>query len=433
MKFSRNLKFFLLFVLILLIVAPVHAYKKIKLYMPEAPELQLGDASTIAVLDFKPANMLSEEAGKFIADKMIEYFLMEDRGIREIKGGLFSSDTKGTSMIEGLSTKCFKVVERSRLEAVLNEQEMTDIGLVDDAEAARIGQLLGVDVMLYGEVSDFRKDTKKFETRTVNKKKVKVKCVLREVSVTASIRFVDSRTGEIIGTKRITKTQRDKKCDGDRSRLKDKAEMAALCANQIAWEFTNLINPWYARSVFELEKIKTDEFEDRAHEAAEAAEDLELGRAFAIYKDLYDSDPYNPKFLYNLGVLYEITGDFENAQEMYNNALMLKDEGKYKDAVERNSNRLYLISFYSNLGMEIVPFDFEKAAHNSSLAAVKLEVKGGSDDRIAVYAQANSSSNVQAKVPGGIQLEMIDQQGEWYHVKLLGNKEGFIHKDKVKN
>jgi len=419
-------------VLVVALALNAAAYKKVKVFMPQTPEIDLGDATTIAVLDFNPSSPSAKEAGKFIADKMIEHLLDEERGIRKIEGGLFRKDTEAITMIEGLSTKCYKVIERSRLESVLAEQEMSDIGLVDDAQAAQIGQLLGVDIMLYGEVSDSRQDKRTTETRTYKKQKVKVGCIVREVSVTASIRIVDTRSGEIIGTKRLTQTAKDKKCEGDNGDLKNDGVMAGNCAANLAWNFTNLINPWYAAGEFELDKIKIKEHKDKAKEAAESAEDLELDKAYAIYKNLFDSDPYNPKFLYNMGVLYEVTGSFELAKEMYDGAAMLKDERKYKEAADRIANRVRLVPFYANRGMEIVPHDFEAAAADESLLADKVTVKGASGDRIEVYVEAAEGSGVAAKVPGGVQFEVIEEQGDWFKIKLLGGKEGFIHKDKVK-
>ncbi|MBD3381243.1 MAG: SH3 domain-containing protein [candidate division Zixibacteria bacterium] len=415
--------------LLILMTSNVLAYKKIKVWMPQTPEIELKGAKKIAILDFKPLNNGSREAGKFIADKMIEYMLTENRGIREIEGGLFSSDVEARTLIEGLSTKCFSVVERSRLESVLAEQSMTDIGLVDDAAAAKIGQLLGVDIMIYGEVSASSEDKNGYETRTYNRRKVQVGCLYRTVTVNASMRVVDTRSGEILGVKRLTRTADDKFCEGDNRDISSVGQLAGRCADNMAWFFTNQVNPWYALGEFELDKIKNKEFKDDAKVAAEEAEDLEIDKAYALYNKLYQADPYNPKFLYNMGVLYEVAGSFEKAKEMYDGAAMLKDEDKYKEAAERIANRVRLVPFYASLDMAIVPHDFEAAAKDESLLAQKITVKGGSGDRREVYAEPSESSNVEAKIPGGVQLEVIEADGDWYLVKLLGDKQGYIHKD----
>ncbi len=399
--------------------------------MPQTPEIELHGVKKIAVLDFRPTSPGSAEAGRYIADKMIEYILTEDRGIREIKGGLLTSDIEGKTLIKGLTTKCFSVVERSRLESVLAEQSMTDLGLVDDAQAAKLGKILGVDVLIYGDVSDVRQDKTITENRSRNGQRYTVYCTVREVTISASMRVVDTETGEIIGTKRLSQKADDKACQGSGATLRDGSEMAGTCASNLAWFFTNQINPWYAVGEFELDKIKAKEFKDEAKDAAEAAEGLEIDRAYAIYKKLYDSDPYNPKFLYNMGVMYEVAGSFEKAKEMYEGAAMLKDEDKYKEAAERIENRVKLLPFYASMDLAIEPFDFEAAASDASLTAQIVKVKGGSGDRTEVYSEPSESSEVEAKVPGGVQFEVVEANGDWYLIKLLGGKQGYIHKDRV--
>lgn len=429
---SRIFKISIVVMLAMVLVIPnIYAYKKVKAFIPEAPEIDLQGVNKIAVLDFKATGYANNEAGKYIADRMIEFLLMEDRGIHAVSGGFMRSNKEGRTLIEGLSTICFSVVERSRLDAVLDEQNMSDVGLVDDQQAAQIGQLLGAEILLYGDITHSKKDKKSKETRTKNKKKYFVNCVTREVVLNASLRIVDTKSGEIIGIKRLTKKASDKKCGNNIKNLKDVGFLAGQCGDALAWEFVNMINPWYAFNEFDLEKIKTDEFKKQAEVAAKAAEKLELDKAYAIYKKLYDSDPYNPKFLYNMGVLYEVAGEFALAKEMYESAAMLKDEKKYNKAVDRIGRRIFLVPFYASLEMAIVPFDFEAAVSNKSLTAKKIKVKGSSKDRVNVFSQPNKTSSVMVKVPGDVQFEVINTEGNWYFVKLLGGKEGYIHKENV--
>ncbi len=77
------------------VLEPAFAYKKIKVFMPETPELDLDGATKIAVLDFKPSSRLADQAGKILADRMIELFLMEQRGIRSISGGFMRAHKEG--------------------------------------------------------------------------------------------------------------------------------------------------------------------------------------------------------------------------------------------------------------------------------------------------------------------------------------------------
>lgn len=69
----------------------------------------------------------------------------------------------------------FKVVERQRIEDIMNELKLGPLGAVDQATAVKIGGLLGANVLGFGSVSRFGDD------------------------VTLSMRLVQVETGEIVG------------------------------------------------------------------------------------------------------------------------------------------------------------------------------------------------------------------------------------------
>ena len=433
---NRSLVALISLVLAVSLCSSAFGYKKIKCFMPQTPEIDLNGVKQVAVLDFSGSDQLSKEAGKFLADKMIEYMLMDKRGITQIQGGLFGSPKEGRTLIEGVGTNVFQIVERSRLTSVMAEQSIGQAGLISEAEAAQIGALIGAGVMISGSITDSRdaaRSTEVHETyRDKQKVSYQVKCVTTTVQVTANVRIVNSTTGQILATRQASRKVTDKVCEDSNKKQRDAGEMAGECCASIAWEFCNLVNPWYELEEFELDKVKAEEFKKEADEAADAAEKYELAKAYAVFDKLYQSDNYNPQFLYNMGILYEVTGDFDKSKEMYDGASQLKDEKDYKTAAARIARRQRLVPFYASLDMAIKPLNFAVAAADKSLTAHRIKVKGGSKDRIDVFAEANTGSTSVAKVPGEIQLEVIAQEGDWYLVKLLGGKQGYIHKDYTK-
>jgi curli biogenesis system outer membrane secretion channel CsgG len=89
----------------------------------------------IAVLDFDFASV-SETALGFSA-----------------KGGAVGISNLLTNQLA--KTDQFIIIERSRIEAVLAEQNMGDSGRVEASTAAQIGRILGVDAVLVGSVTKF--------------------------------------------------------------------------------------------------------------------------------------------------------------------------------------------------------------------------------------------------------------------------------------
>ena len=435
---NRNFRQILLLLFTaMLLASPALAYKKVKCFMPQAPDINLQGMKRVAILDFESHNDVSAEAGRALADLMIEFMLMEDRGISAIHGGLFGSKKGGVTLVEGLSTRCFDVVERSRMEAVISELKLGQTGIINESEASQIGEVLGVDFIIMGTVSAEKTDrhSREIHSKVRNKKKItfKVDCIKRKVSVSASIRIVDAKTGKILDTRRAYRKLEDKWCSDRRKDLRDDGEMAGTCVALIAWEFTNMINPWYELEVFELDKIKIKEFKKEADVAALATQKYELRKAYVIFKKLFDNDPYNPKYLYNLGILYEISGDFEMAKEMFDGAAMLKDDKRYKRAAERIARRTNLVPFYASLDMAIVPVDFESAADDKSLFTEFVKMRGKSQKRYPVYQGPANTSGEVVRIPGEIRLEVLAIEGDWYKIKLpIGGKIGYVHKDQIK-
>ena len=142
---------------------------------------------------------------------------------------------------------------------------------------------------------------------------------------------------------------------------------------------------------------------------------------------------YNDRLHYNLGVLNEVVGNFGPALEEYKMALELRQNGRYEKAVKRNQKQVDFWRELNEIGIQLTAYEFGTSAADLEKAmADKCEIKGKSGDRIEVKAEPNEGSATVAKIPGGIQLEVISVSGEWIKVKLLGGKEGYLPKKKIK-
>jgi len=86
----------------------------------------------------------------------------------------------------------FSVVERERLDEVLQEQNLTREGVVDAATAARIGKVLGVQLFVFGTVTQFSLDSKIITLPVVGKlAEWRARCTL-------NARLVNVETSEIM-------------------------------------------------------------------------------------------------------------------------------------------------------------------------------------------------------------------------------------------
>lgn len=103
-------------------------------------------------------------------------------------GGKGVSDILVNKLVQ---TGSFTVIERSKIDAVIAEQDLGGSGRVDASTAAQIGRLLGVETVIIGSITQFDLQERRsgFIVGSTTKKKAFVKL---------SARLVNTTTGEIL-------------------------------------------------------------------------------------------------------------------------------------------------------------------------------------------------------------------------------------------
>jgi len=111
-------------------------------------------------------------------------------------GGGVGWELSGMLTNELAATNSFTMVERTKLEPVLREQDLADYGRVKKGTGAKIGQLTGAQYLVLGTVTAFEKGVK--GTRGgVGLRGVRVGGKKEDAYVAVDLRVVDSTSGEI--------------------------------------------------------------------------------------------------------------------------------------------------------------------------------------------------------------------------------------------
>ncbi|MBK5259312.1 MAG: CsgG/HfaB family protein [Thermoanaerobaculia bacterium] len=90
----------------------------------------------------------------------------------------------------------FRVVERSKLDAVLGEQDLAESGRINKATRAKVGKVTGAKYLIFGNVSAFEENTKgtgggvSFRGVSVGGKK-------QDAYLAIDLRVVDTTTGDV--------------------------------------------------------------------------------------------------------------------------------------------------------------------------------------------------------------------------------------------
>lgn len=465
-------RLFIVFVLIqLLLFSSVFAYKKVKTFVLQPPKQVLVGVKRIAVLDFKTTGATEADKkigstqkllydiftdikdyktsgaeidyGARFSDLLISTLLKKKRGITKIKTGFLGlgSGKKGKSLLEGSFTNVYEVLERTQLMQIIEEKKLSASGMVTDDQTIDLGGMLGVQALVTGSVDYSHKDTEYKGSREKQKKKdgkkVKVKytvnCKKRQVKVRVRAKIINAETGQIIGSTSANKSYTKDHCEDSWGSLPSVDEMINDGLKELVPKIANYFAPYYKLQSFELDKISTKKFKKNAEKAANLAEDLKVDEAYFIYNKIYELDSYNPKVIYNLGIMNEVVGNFQEANEFYEMAQQLKIEKRYKKAFERTQRSVEFTEALAQMGVLIQKHDFSLSTEKQTeIIAKKVELKGKREQRFAIYSSADKTSEVVAKVPGGVRFTVLKREGDWYLIKLLGGKQGYVHKEKVK-
>jgi len=378
----------------------------------------------IGVLQFDCTN--NRRKNLVITNFIVGALLDQHRGIYNTQGqwmGLVKAK-EGKTFVKGVKTDFYDVIEREQLEKIMKEQRLSLSGALDESSAAEVGKLLGLDVMILGNVS-YTDNEERTNTSTS-------RCVKRTVTAKGTIKIISVETAKIEGTKNAEAKVTESACDDNISGMPTVDQMADVALQDLANQFVGYFTPGYEEIKYDFEKIKLKEFKDRSKETMDYIEAGDLDRAFPIAYAMYEADSYNPKAAYNLGIIYEMVGDFEEAAEYYGIAYEIDfTNEQYQKAAERAKRGLELAAFLEEIGRPVQPYTFSGGDISTALSD-RVLVKGTSADRTNVYDLPDKSGEVVAKVPGGLEFKVIEKQGDFYKIQLRGTKTGFIHKSDVK-
>lgn len=423
-------KSFLITTLFVLIYS-VSFSQDIECFILKSPEKPFYTVNKIGILEIECKN--NRRLNSFVTNLVVTDLLDQYRGIydKESKYWGLKKGKEGQTFVKGVKTDFYSIIERDQLQKVLKEQRLSLSGAIDESSAAEVGKILGLDIIIMGEVSYSSVDEKGSSLLGLASSSGS-NCLTRKVTARGTMKMVSVETAEIIGTKTAEEVYSIYKCDDQRSAIPKADEMAKTCMYKIARQFTDYFAPGYQHIAYDFERIKNRALKSQGKEALGFVEKGDLDHAFPLVYAMFEADSYNPKAAYNLAVLYEMVGSYPDALEYYNIAYELDYTNEmYAESVKRAKAGVALNQYLEDIGRPVQPYTFMNTGAADVLAE-RVQVKGSSGDRVDVYELPDSKSGVVAKVPGGLEFKVIEKNGNYYKIQLRGTKTGFVHKSDVK-
>ena len=244
----------------------------------------------------------------------------------------------------------FTIVSRGDFEKIIKEQKIQNSGLVDNSSVVEVGNLIGAQAIISGNVGNINvSDSNYYEERvrcadskckTVTK--YNVGCKKRVVSLSAELKMVDIEAGDIIHAETIHKFSNHFQCQDDSRTIPSGESAAQSLATAMANEFTYKLTPHYR--YFEVVLLEdpdldyTNEQEKLLEVALEYIKQNRYDKAEKFLYDLIDStDAQSYVAFYNLGVVKEAEGEYNEAKEYYEraDALMIEPVAEISQAYVR--------------------------------------------------------------------------------------------------
>ena len=251
------------------------------------------------------------------------------RGINKIavgeitgNGGQVIADLLTSRLFE---TNKFEVLERSQINRIMQEHALNISGTIDERTAAEVGKLIGAATIILGNVSTYKYELKTtyqdWEDR--EKKTHRTYTKTGTANVTATFRVIGLHTGKIVAAKTISKeTVRKTWADDKTPEDPDRENAMNEAVSAIVGAFIKMIAPYtdYVRVVFAPTDKNIPELERGINFA-------KVGRwsdAIEEFKLAVQKNPTHDGAWYNLGLAYEYSYMFKEAEEAFNEANKIK-------------------------------------------------------------------------------------------------------------
>ncbi len=240
----------------------------------------------------------------------------------------------------------FTVVSRKDLDKIISEQKLQSSELMDEETATRVGKLIGAQAIINGEIASATATSGKYkQDRTkclkyvkdegcVKYRYYKVTCNTLQAAVSANLNIVDIETGSIIYGDNISKEYSADSCkseqffgllsvNGGSKQILSKGQALNRLTSAIASEFVYKLTPNYI--YFEVSLLEDIELEgvtkaqkNTLESSLEYIKASRIDKAERLLQRLLD-EVNGKSFVvaYDLGVVYEAQGKYDDATKMY--------------------------------------------------------------------------------------------------------------------
>lgn len=297
------------------------------------------------------------------------------------KGGKeFAAEIEGAlASINIGDTQYFNLVDRVRLEKIISEMKLSQSALVDVGTAAKVGKLVGAKGIYTGVITESDSvDSSYYEERnrcirTVTKydkmgrpytatedylmnrpfmtcdgkiEKYTVSCTKRIATFAFTPKLIEVETGRVVYSNNIRKSADASVCSDSQKPLTSESELLDKAKEPGKQIFRTDIAPYYVTVEIKLmdsdEGITSKDAKTKLEQGIDFAKNNRLDRACELWGEARILSPDSPSLLYNLGICSEVTGQLEQALDLYKKVdrLLSKPDERVNASLTRVQKRI---------------------------------------------------------------------------------------------
>jgi curli biogenesis system outer membrane secretion channel CsgG len=224
----------------------------------------------------------------------------------------------------------FTVVSRQHIEQLIAEQKLQYSGLTPEQKSVQLGELIGAQAFVMGEVTSKGYQDKWFteeRSECADKKckelrKYHVSCKSRTFTLSAHIKMIAVETSQIIYSGDLSRSGDWSTCSDRNYQLPLAIEVWQSYADSIAEEFVGKISPKYVYKQIKLLEEPDIPYtavqQSNLEQGIEFVEANRLDKAEALFSQLvFETQSNSYTANYNLGVVKEAQGEYQEAKRLY--------------------------------------------------------------------------------------------------------------------
>lgn len=278
-------------------------------------------------------------------------------------GAGFAAEIEGLISSVNIGEKrYFTLVDRMKLDRIISEMKFSQSALVDPANAANLGKMVGAKGIYTGVVTasnasdnlytedrtrcvqheiKYDKKGRPYEGKCLRYERYKVKCIERIAIFSFVPKLIEVETGRVVYANTISQTAKASACEDSMKPLPSAVELIAKAKQSAKEIFRRDITPHYVTLEVKLmdakDGITSNQAEEKLKQGIDFAKVNRMDRACELWAEARILSPNAPSILYNLGICAEVAGDLQQAYDLYRKAdrLLSKPDDNINMAISR--------------------------------------------------------------------------------------------------